>query len=87
MIYKEFLADAAKGIMAAQLRGIDLGAEFTDEETAHVAEIAKGSVAAAKFLADALEEGFKEEDVDGGLRRYAENETFFDNYVNWTKTK
>nr|MCR5680590.1 hypothetical protein [Prevotella sp.] len=41
---------------------------------------------AARMLADALEKDFAQEPVDGGIHRYAETETFFDNYVNWSKT-
>ena len=86
MIYKDFVAEAAQKIMALQLQPLDLSGEFSVKETERVKEMARGSVAAAKYLADALEEDFNEDSVDG-VHRYAETETFFDNYVNWTKTK
>ena len=85
MIYKEFIAEAAQKIMAAAVSNKDANSLMVDNE--RLKQYAKGSVTAAKLLADALEEDFAQEPADGGIRRYAETETFFDNYVNWTKTK
>lgn len=84
MIYKEFIAETAQKIMAEQAFSF-----FADEPTPDsekVEQLAKGCIAAAKVLADALEEDYKQQPVDGGVKRYAEKETFFDNYVNWSKT-
>lgn len=84
MIYKDFIAEAAKIVfngMVGYLEPKDLKNEFITREVAH------DCVAAAKVLADELEADFKNEKADGGLKRYSENETFFDNYVCWTKTK
>lgn len=83
MIYKEFIAEAAEKIMAERINGI----EYETIPDDLLGRLARGSVQAAKALADALEEDFAQEPADGGIRRYAETETFFDNYVNWTKTK
>ena len=85
MIYKDFIADAAQKIMAAVVAHKD--ADSLTADTEELKQYAKGSVEAAKLLADALDEDFNNEKVDGGIHRYAEGETFFDNYVNWTKTK
>ena len=85
MIYKDFIAEAAQKIMASVVAHKD--AERLNEDNEELKQYAKGSVAAAKLLAEALDEDFNQEQVDGGIRRYAEGETFFDNYVNWTKTK
>lgn len=85
MIYKEFIAEAAEKIMAAAVSNKDANSLMVDDE--RLKQYAKGSVTAAKLLADALEEDFAQEPADGGIRRYAETETFFDNYVNWSKTK
>ena len=85
MIYKEFIADAAKVIMAEAVSSMNAQEMTADNDV--LKQYAKGSVAAAKLLAEELDADFNNEPVDGGLKRYAENETFFDNYVNWTKTK
>ena len=85
MIYKDFIAEAAEKIMAAAIADKNANSLTADNE--ELKQYAKGSVVAAKLLADALDEDFNNEKVDGGIRRYAEGETFFDNYVNWTKTK
>ena len=85
MIYKDFIAEAAQKIMASVVA--HKNSEGLRTDTVEMREYARGSVAAAKLLAEALDEDFNQEKVDGGIRRYAENETFFDNYVNWTKTK
>ena len=87
MIYKDFVAEAAQKIMATQLEPFDLSEEFDTEATEKVKELAKGSVAAAKYLADALDQDWQEQTAVDGIHRYAEGEPFFDNYVNWTKTK
>lgn len=85
MIYKEFIAEAAQKIMAAVVA--HKNSEGLSADTVEMKQYARGSVKAARMLADALEEDFAQEPADGGIRRYAETETFFDNYVNWTKTK
>ena len=85
MIYKDFIAEAAQKIMAAAVSNKDANSLMVDDW--RLKQYAKGSVTAAKLLADALVEDFDAEMVDGGIRRYAESETFFDSYVNWTKTK
>ena len=85
MIYKDFVAEAAQKIMAAAIAYRNADGLNNDNEG--IAEYARGSVAAAKMLADALEEDWNEQPTDGGVKRFNENETFFDNYVNWSKTK
>ena len=85
MIYKDFIAEAAQKIMASVVAHKD--AERLNEDKEELKQYAKGCVTAAKLLAEELEADFNAEKVDGGIRRYAEGETFFDNYVNWTKTK
>jgi hypothetical protein len=84
MLYKEFVAETAQRIMAEAIND-----HIADKEPLTAAELkdyARDCIAAAKVLADALEEDYKNEPVDGGVKRYAEKETFFDNYVNWSKT-
>lgn len=88
MLYKEFVAETAQKLMAtgfekARENVADRPAEWQKEE---MAELARDCIAAAKVLADELEEDYKNEPVDGGVKRYAKKETFFDNYVNWSKT-
>ena len=85
MIYKDFVAEAAQKIMAAAIA--DRNADGLNNDNEGIAEYARGSVNAAKALADALEEDWNEQPTDGGVKRFNENETFFDNYVNWSKTK
>lgn len=85
MIYKDFLAEAASKIMASVVSHKRAAGLTADEE--EMKEYARGSVAAAKLLAAALEEDWNEQPTDGGVKRFNENETFFDNYVNWSKTK
>lgn len=85
MIYKEFIAEAAQKIMASVVAHKNSEGLSADKED--MKQYARGSVKAARMLADALEEDFAQEPVDGGIRRYAEGEQFFDSYVNWTKTK
>jgi hypothetical protein len=84
MIYKEFIAETAQKIMAEQ--AFSLFADKLTPDSEKVEQLAKSCIAAAKVLADALEEDYKQQPVDGGVKRYAEKETFFDNYVNWSKT-
>ena len=85
MIYKDFVAEAAQKIMAAAIA--DKNADALNNDNENLTEYARGSVNAAKALADALEEDWNEQPTDGGVKRFNENETFFDNYVNWSKTK
>lgn len=85
MIYKDFIAEAAQKIMASVVAHKNSEGLSADKE--EMKQYARGSVAAAKLLAEAIDEDFNQEKVDGGVKRYAEGETFFDNYVNWTKTK
>ena len=85
MIYKDFLSEAAGKIMASVVAHKNSEGLRTDTE--EMKEYARGSVAAEKLLADALEEAWNEQPTDGGVKRFNENETFFDNYVNWSKTK
>lgn len=80
MLYKEFIAETAQKMMATEIISFSAGELTTDNKELNV--LAKGCIAAAKVLADALEEDYKNEPVDGGVKRYAEKETFFDNYVN-----
>ena len=90
MLYKEFIAETAQELMATNIYDdddlMDLTKERTNGTSERVKQLAKGCIAAAKVLADALEEDYKNEPVDGGFKRCAEKETFFDNYVNWSKT-
>lgn len=84
MLYKEFIAETAQKLMATEI--IRFGSPEMTPHNYDLKNLAKGCIAAAKVLADALEEDYKNEPVDGGVKRYAEKETFFDNYVNWSKT-
>ncbi len=84
MLYKEFIAETVQKIMAETIND-----QIADKEPLTAAVLkgyARECIAAAKVLADELEEDYKNEPVDGGVKRYAEKETFFDNYVNWSKT-
>lgn len=85
MIYKDFIAEAAEKIMASTITQMDGRALIYHEDD--VKKLAQGSVRAAKALADALDQDWQEQTAVDGIHRYAEGETFFDNYVNWTKTK
>ena len=85
MIYKNFVAEAAEKIMAQAIS--HLSADDLNNDNEELGKYAKGCVNAAKALADALEEDWNEQPTDGGVKRFNENETFFDNYVNWSKTK
>jgi len=84
MLYKDFIAETAQKLMATEIVSFD-SSEMTPDNK-ELKNLAKGCIAAAKVLADALEEDYKNEPVDGGFKRCAEKETFFDNYVNWSKT-
>lgn len=84
MLYKEFIAETAQKLMATEIVSFDSSEMTPDNKELNV--LAKGCIAAAKVLADALEADYKYEPVDGGFKRCAEKETFFDNYVNWSKT-
>lgn len=84
MLYKEFIAETAQKLMATEI--VSFNTDEMNHEYVHLKNLAKGCIAAAKALADALEEDYKNEPVDGGVKRYGEKETFFDNYVNWSKT-
>ena len=88
MIYKDFIAETAQKLMAAGFEKVredvaDQPAELKKEE---MTELACDCVEAAKVLAQVLEADYWCEPVDGGVKRYGEKETFFDNYVNWSKT-
>ena len=85
MIYKDFVAEAAQKIMAQAIS--HLSADDLNNDNEMLGNYARGCVNAAKELADALEEDWNEQPTDGGVKRFNENETFFDNYVNWSKTK
>lgn len=88
MLYKDFIAETAQKLMTAGFEKVredvaDQPAELQKEE---MTELACDCVEAAKVLAEVLEADYKNEPVDGGFKRCAEKETFFDNYVNWSKT-
>ena len=88
MIYKDFIAEASEKIMAAGFPAVQ--EENANEEDPRlrkeaISELAENSVRAAYMLADYLEEYWNRNVADGGQHRYSEKETFFDNYVNWTK--
>lgn len=86
MIYKDFIAEASQKVLT-ELVGIYLNGADLTQDNEDLKLLVRGSVVAAKMLADELEADFKNEKADGGLKRYSENESFFDNYVGWTKTK
>lgn len=88
MLYKDFIAETAQKLMAAGFEKVredvaNLPAKVQKEE---MTELAYDCIAAAKVLAEVLEEDYKQQPVDGGVKRFGEKETFFDNYVNWSKT-
>jgi len=83
MIYKDFVAETSAKILSEVVGFMKADELFADNE--ELKDFARGSVVAAKMLADELEADFQNEKTDGGLKRYSDNETFFDNYVNWTK--
>jgi hypothetical protein len=88
MLYKDFIAETAKKLMAAGFEKVreDVANQPAELQKEEMTELACDCVEAAKVLADTLEEDYKQQPVDGGVKRYAEKETFFDNYVNWSKT-
>ena len=84
MIYKDFVAEAAQKIMAAAIA--DKNAESLNNDNESLAEYARGSVNAAKALADALDQDWQSTPVDS-IHRFSEKEEYFDNYVNWTQNR
>ena len=62
MIYKDFVAEAAQKIMAAAIA--DKNAESLNNDNESLAEYARGSVNAAKALADALDQDWQSTPVD-----------------------
>ena len=84
MIYKDFVAEAAQKIMAAVVAHKNAQGLNTDNE--ELGEYARGSVNAAKALADALDQDWQSTPVDG-IHRFSEKEEYFDNYVNWTQNR
>lgn len=85
MIYKDFIAETAQKIMAAEIINMSPAELATNNE--ELGQYARGSVNAAKALADALEQDWQEQTAVDGIHRFSEGEPFFDSYVNWTKTK
>ena len=83
MIYKDFVAEAAEKIMAATVADMT-SRELNDNEV--LGKYARGSVNAAKALADALDQDWQSTPVDG-IHRFSEKEEYFDNYVNWTQNR
>ena len=84
MIYKDFVAEAAQQIMAkaiSHFSDVDL-----NENNELLGNYARGSVKAAKALADALDQDWQSTPVDG-IHRFSEKEEYFDNYVNWTQNR
>ena len=84
MIYKDFVAESAQKIMAAAIA--DKNAESLNNDNESLAEYARGSVNAAKALADALDQDWHDTPVDS-IHRFSEKEEYFDNYVNWTQNR
>ena len=84
MIYKDFVAEAAQKIMAAAIA--DKTADRLNNDNEEVGKYARGSVNAAKALADALDQDWQSTPVDG-IHRFSEKEEYFDNYVNWTQNR
>ena len=62
MIYKDFVAEAAQKIMAAAIA--DRNADGLNNDNEGIAEYARGSVNAAKALADALDQDWQDTPVD-----------------------
>ena len=83
MIYKDFVAEAAQKIMAADIAR-DPSYVLGDDET--IGKHACRCVNAAKALADALDQDWQSTPVDG-IHRFSEKEEYFDNYVNWTQNR
>ena len=84
MIYKDFVAEAAQKIMAAAIA--DKTANGLNNDNEEVGKYARGSVNAAKALADALDQDWQSTPVDG-IHRFSEKEEYFDNYVSWTQNR
>ena len=84
MIYKDFVAEAAQKIMAAAIA--DKTADGLNNDNEEVGQYARGSVHAAKALADALDQDWQSTPVDG-IHRFSEKEEYFDNYVSWTQNR
>ena len=85
MIYKDFVAEAAQKIMAAVIAYKN--AESLNNENELLAEYARGSVNAAKALADALDQDWQSTPVDS-IHRFSEKEEYFDKCEKmhqWTK--
>ena len=98
MIYKDFIAETAAKLMAAEFPKLReaysrIDSTGLDEQTIKEAKqdaltsLAFDSVKAAEALACDLEVNFEDIKTDGGQKRYSDKETFFDNYVNWTKNQ
>ena len=84
MIYKDFVAEAAQKIMANVIS--HKAADVLNYDNREIEEYARGSVTAAKALADALDQDWQNTPVDDS-HRFSEKEEFFDNYVNWTQNR
>ena len=84
MIYKDFVAEAAQKIMAQAISHMKSDDLNNDNEI--LGDYARGSVNAAKALADALDQDWQSTPVDG-IHRFSEKEEYFDNYVNWTQNR
>jgi hypothetical protein len=84
MIYKDFVAEAAQKIMAQAISHMD--SDDLNNNNEILGDYARGSVNAAKALADALDQDWQSTPVDG-IHRFSEKEEYFDNYVNWTQNR
>lgn len=84
MIYKDFIAEAAQKMMAAAVA--HKTADELNNDNEELGQYAHGCVNAAKALADALDQDWKDVPVDG-IHRFSDKERYFDNYVNWSTTK
>ena len=84
MIYKDFVAEAAQKIMASVVAHKNSEGLRADKQ--EMKDYARGSVNAAKALADALDQDWQSTPVDG-IHRFSEKEEYFDNYVNWTQNR
>ena len=85
MIYKDFVAEAAQKIMAAVVAHKNSEGLRADKQ--EMKDYARGSVAAAKMLADALDEDWQDTPVDS-IHRFSEKEEYFDKCEKmhqWTK--
>ena len=84
MIYKDFVAEAAQKIMAQAIS--HLSAVELNNDNEMLGNFARGSVNAAKALADALDQDWQSTPVDG-IHRFSDKEEYFDNNVNWTQNR